>query len=279
MAKSLNYVYPLDDDASSLKVFQNRTSPIKAFYFTKDQVKAVKELDHSNTCSIYFLFDNSETDEIRAYVGKSVNGIGRMDDHIRKKHFWSYGILFVSDNDSFDGLFIDYLEHIFINKFRKSRYTLTNKDNRVSVPTLHMSDKPVVDAFIKEIEFLLSAEGITTTETVKINHRGYEPVGKFTTLLYEQDGKFVLKKGSKLNRPSSSSQNWKKANHFERYTKMLDGYIKDGKAIEDNNGDITTLVDLVFNTPSTPAGLISGNSENGWTFFKDLNKTRKNNLA
>ena len=75
MNKTVVYLYPDDKKAASLKVFQDRTNQITGFYFTRDSIKDVEKLPNVNNCAIYFLFNNSEEDESRVYVGQSVNGV------------------------------------------------------------------------------------------------------------------------------------------------------------------------------------------------------------
>lgn len=42
-----------------------------------------------------------------------------MLSHDKSKTFWSFCIMFVTDNNSFDAMTIDYIEYSFINKLKK----------------------------------------------------------------------------------------------------------------------------------------------------------------
>ncbi|WP_028274714.1 GIY-YIG nuclease family protein [Atopococcus tabaci] len=173
--KTITYFYPDTKKAAYLKVFQDRTNQIKGFYFTKEHIKEIEKLDSSTNYAIYFLFDNSDLDNKKTYIGQSINGVKRIFDHINKKDFWSYCILFVTDNNSFDKLTIDYMEYEFIKRFKKSSFTLMNKDPRTNEPNISMYDKPNILAYINQIEFLLSAEGVSidTISTEQLNERFY----------------------------------------------------------------------------------------------------------
>ena len=204
------------------------------------------------------------------------NGVKRIFDHINKKDFWSYCILFVTDNNSFDKLTIDYMEYEFIKRFKKSSFTLMNKDPRTNEPNISMYDKPNILAYINQIEFLLSAEGVSidTISTEQLNERFYYPKNKnYRSRIFVKDGQFVLAKNSELRRPVDSSKNWKTGNFFNRYNNMIDNYIEDGKVIEEN-GVLRTVINMSFDSPSRVAELISGQSTNGWLFFDDLNELR-----
>ncbi|HFU5941374.1 hypothetical protein CU011_2186 [Enterococcus faecium] len=274
--KTITYFYPDAKKAAYLKVFQDRTNQIKGFYFTKEHIKEIEKLDSSTNYAIYFLFDNSDLDNKKTYIGQSINGVKRIFDHINKKDFWSYCILFVTDNNSFDKLTIDYMEYEFIKRFKKSSFTLMNKDPRTNEPNISMYDKPNILAYINQIEFLLSAEGVSidTISTEQLNERFYYPKNKnYRSRIFVKDGQFVLAKNSELRRPVDSSKNWKTGNFFNRYNNMIDNYIEDGKVIEEN-GVLRTVINMSFDSPSRVAELISGQSTNGWLFFDDLNELR-----
>jgi hypothetical protein len=258
-------------------MYQDRTNQIKAFYFTKENIKEIEKLPTADNYAVYFLFDNSEIDEKRVYVGQSMNGIKRIEYHVKSKEFWTYCIMLVTDNNSFDKLTIDYLEYKFIKKFKKSSYVLTNKDLRNQKPNISVYDKPKLSAFIKQIEFLLNAEGIIISEFIPDRGKPvyYYPSKKYNAKLFVKDGKFILEKDSELKRPSESSKEWKNDRHYKRFNKLIDDYVEDEKVLEEN-GKITVLVNIFFNAPSTPANLISGCSQNGWKFFRGLNELRGN---
>ena len=77
MEKVVTYLYPDVVKASSVKVFQDRTNQIKAFYFTRDNIKLVEGLESATNYAVYFLFDESPDDEgTRVYVGQSKNETG-----------------------------------------------------------------------------------------------------------------------------------------------------------------------------------------------------------
>lgn len=264
--------------AANLKVFQDRTNQIKAFYFTKENIKDLERMESVFNYAVYFLFDSSDADSKKVYIGQSMNGITRIYDHVRNKDFWTYCLLFVTDNNSFDKLSIDYMEHAFIKKLKKSSFMLMNKDLRTNEPNISIYDRPNLDAYIEQIEFLLNAEGVSLQE-VSPNGVGvtyYEPTSKkYKAKLFVKDGKFILVEGSVIRRPTELAKDWK-VNLYERNNNVINGYLDDGK-VEEINGEIVLLMNIEYNSPSMPASLLSGRSENGWLFFKGLNELRSLN--
>lgn len=278
MQKTITYLYPDVTKASSLKVFQDRTNQIRAFYFTRDYIKDVEKLEMGTNYAVYFLFNEAEDNEItKVYIGQSTTGAKRMLAHERSKKFWSYCIMFVTDNNSFDAMTIDFIEYYFIDKLRNSSaFILENKDLR-SEPNISIFDKPNLMAYIDQIEFLLKAEGIEFNE-LKISESNdfyYPKNNRFKARIFVQDGRFVLHSGSYIRRPIESARNWSDGGKFyNRYTEIIDDLLQDNKIVE-ANGYYQTLVNLSFKTPSMIASLISGNAENGWLFFENLAQLRQ----
>lgn len=288
MQRTITYLYPDADHAASLKIFQERTSQIRGFSFTRDHVKAVEQLESAKHYALYFLFDASESVSSKVYIGQSVNGVGRMTDHVRNKDFWTHCLMFVTDNNSFDKSAIDYMEYAFIGKFKDSRYRLVNKDMRMTAPNVIYSDKPNLDEYIRQISFLLRAEGISLTQKPKHKLPAskewftydpedgpvYQPGGKnYRAAMQVREGEFVLLAGSILKRPKTNGKMAESA-LSKRNNRIIDDYLDNGKVIEED-GRYTLTVDIPFASPSGPAALITGGSTNGWDFFKGLNDLRK----
>lgn len=272
--------FPDSANASSLKVIQDSTSQIRGFYFTKSQMQKVESLEYANNYAVYFLF--SDLEEPSVYIGQSVNGITRIKSHLREKEFWKFGILFVTDNNSFDKLSIDYLEYQFIREFAKTQFNLENRDLRQVEPNLNVFNRSTLRAFAKQIEFLLEALGISFQPIgIEVsNHTEYfhapEP---YRASIYLQDGKFILQKGSVIKQPITSSRSWSDGGRFyNRYMRHFQNFIDTEQAeiIRDNEAQL--LHDVEFTSPSTPADLCSGQSNNGWKFWIGLEEKRKKEI-
>lgn len=279
MQRVVTYLYPEFENASSLKVFQDRTNQIRAFYFTRDYINKVEKLESGTNYSVYFLFDITDEGEMtKVYVGQSKNGAYRMQSHNTNKMFWSFCLMFVTDNNSFDTMTIDYMEYYFIKKLEKSgRYFLENKAMRNIEPNISIFDKPTVQSYISKIEFLLNAEGIDLEEgKVGPFTKFYYPQSKkHSAKIFVKDGKFILSEGSIIRLPIKSSKNWSDEGKFyNRYTTYIEEFLEDGKIIKDGN-NYKTVINLTFSSPSGVASLISGYAENGWKFFGGIEELRE----
>ncbi|MBH0175759.1 GIY-YIG nuclease family protein [Fictibacillus sp. 23RED33] len=268
--------FPVSVHASSLKIIQDPTSQIRGFYFTKSQLQKVENLDYANNYAVYFLF--SDLEEPSVYIGQSVNGVTRIKSHLREKEFWKFGILFVTDNNSFDKLSIDFLEYHFIQEFAKTQYNLENRDLRQIEPNLNVFNRSTLRAFALQIEFLLEALGISfqpneigATENVEY----FNAPHPYKASIYLQDGKFILRKGSVIKQPISTSKTWSDGGRFyDRYMRHFQNFIDSEQAKMISASSAQLLHDIEFTSPSKPAGLCSGQSNNGWKFWIGLEEKR-----
>lgn len=288
MQRAVTYLYPEQENASSFKVFQDRTNQIKAFYFTRNNIKKVERMESGTSYAVYFLFNEAEQGELpKIYVGKSTNGASRISNHNSNKSFWSHCIMFVTDNNSFDTATIDYLEYYFIKRLKNNgKYLLENVALRDKEPNLSIYDKPTVLSYISQIEFLLSAEGIDFKEYKDIVELGSETVVKkdfyypnnnnHNAKLSVKDNEFILAKGSIIIGYLESTKNWSDDGaHYRRNKKTVDALLAESKIKPTEDGKYETLINLAFNNPSAPAALITGSSENGWAFFKGIDNIKQ----
>lgn len=154
-----------------------------------------------------------------------------------------------------------------------------NKDPRTNEPNVSMYDKPNILSYIKQIEFLLSAEGVSIDpiQTNLNDEKFYYPKNRdYKSRIFVKDGQFIITKDSELRRPVKSSEFWKTGNFFTRYNDVMDSYIEDGKVVEEN-GVLKAAINISFNSPSRAAELVSGRSTNGWTFFEGLKELQSLN--
>ncbi len=279
-SKTVNFSYPVFSKAGSLKVFQDLTSQIRGFYFTKSNIKDVEKLDYVNNYSVYFLFEDNK-EEPFVYVGQSENGIKRVKNHLESKTFWNYCIMFVTDNNQFDKTCIDYLEWYFINLFKKTVFSLDNSQERNKEPNIdEYFTKPTIMSYASQIEFLLEANGIDLNtdfmdNQVQSKEKSFQASNGIEASLYLYDGKFVLKAGSVIKMPQEEAKNWSDGGRFyKRFHKKFNELEETGQTIKDENGVVKLLSDLVCNSPSFAGSLCTGYAVNGWESWKGLSAER-----
>ena len=279
MARAITYYYPDETAPSSLKVFQDRSSQIRGFFFTRDRLEDMAQVENAGNYAIYFLLGNDDDEHPipTIYVGQSKNGAGRIIDHKYKKSFWSHCIMFVSDNNAFDTNAIDYMEYYFIQKVVSAGvYMVENKDERKKEPNVSIYDKPTYDQYIMQIEFLLQIEGVRLTLPVKkIAEKYYKLRGKGPSAqAYFQEGKFYLEVGSIIRPSATKSESMKSI--MDRRKQQIAQLLAEKKIAPSKDDDrcYEVLYPLSFKSPSTMAAFILGRSANGWDEFVGIEELR-----
>lgn len=279
MARAITYYYPDETAPSSLKVFQDRSSQIRGFFFTRDRLEDMAKVENAGNYAIYFLLGNDDDEHPipTIYVGQSKNGAGRIIDHKYKKSFWSHCIMFVSDNNAFDTNAIDYMEYYFIQKVVSAGvYVVENKDERKKKPNVSIYDQPAYDQYITQIEFLLQIEGVRLTlPAKKIAEKYYKLRGKGPSAqAYFQEGKFYLEVGSIIRPSATKSESMKSI--MDRRKQQIAQLLAEKKIAPSKDDDrcYEVLYPLSFKSPSTMAVFVLGRSANGWDEFVGIEELR-----
>lgn len=304
LSKTITYYYPVGENPSAVKIFQDRSSQVRGFRFKKEYLSLVQKEEYSDGYGIYFLLgENHGTKEKREiYVGQSKLGIQRILSHNRNKDFWVDCIMFVSDNNIFDTNAIDYMEYYFINSIKNSaQYALNNVEQRNKEPNLNYLDKMVYETYLTQIEFLLKAESIyldskqgedalqsisnssqskpeTTSNKHKENYDSsklyFSKYEKYNASIKYESGLFILTKNSIINKPIKEMLNWSDGGKlYRRIIKEQSEYEESG-LLEDIGDKYKVLSEIPFKSPSGAGTIISGTSVNGWDFFKNIKELK-----
>lgn len=278
MERTVQYYYPDEASPASLKVFQDQSSQIRAIRFTRDRIDEARTLENASNYAIYFLFSqDDESNRPVIYIGQSKNGVGRINNHNQYKDFWSYCILFVSDNNAFDMNAIDYMEYYFIHKLLQSKtYQLENKDTREKAPNISTFNRTTYDSYIKQIEFLLLADGIRLDAPTKSpTLKSYPLRGNDTCRIYYKEGAFVLESGAVIIPYTSSSTVKSTRQHIARQQKQLGQFVSEGKLEQLDNGSYRSTSPISFSSPSGVSSFLLGHSSNGWDAFIGVEELRR----
>lgn len=204
MKKTVTYYFPNFETPSAMKVFQDRSSQIRAFRFEKEYLNEMLNEEYIKNYSVYFLFDENKN---TVYVGQSKNGAKKILEDKKRKSFWDYCIMFVSDNNVFDSNTLDYMEAYFAELLIESNnYNLHSSTTKGKVPKLNSFDKITYNMYVNQIEFLLKAEGfdfrnskisLKSKPQVKESHKSLE------TQIQESIEEYGFKEEQKLQGSAS----------------------------------------------------------------------------
>ena len=308
LTRTITYYYPVSKEQSAVKVFQDRSSQIRAFYFEREYLNRISKEEHALNYGVYFLFGPqvAEGEKREIYVGLSKNGAKRIESHVRKKDFWKHCIVFVSDNNIFDTGTIDFLEHYFIHEVEKSsNYKLTNIDMRTNQPNINKFDELTYASYVSQIQFLLNAEGVVFEPKVGFNDEAecakpvkqqkksrsieeaiklfdgkiYQPKSKVDkakkySLLFK-DGLSHLTAGSLVHKPKDKLANWSDGGFL--YNQLLEKINKEeskGNLKDNGDGTLEVLNNIPFKSPSGVCRFAMGCSANGWDRMEGIEEIR-----
>lgn len=298
--------YPDSENPTGMKVLQDRSSQLRAFYFERKFLNEISEEEYATNYAVYFLLNRRPFAKTQIYIGQSKVGAKRIVNHNKNKDFWSHCIMFVTDNSVFDSNAIDYMEYFFINLLQNSKnYELQNIELRKREPNINYVDKIVYKSFLDQLIFIMKSEGIdlmseecsfesTQEVVISINDEEVKEVQEELTeinsqhddeqqesqeKLYFAKGKdfsgslevkgnsFILKKGSIIKKPHEDMLTWSdKGAFYKRLISRGEKFLREGYLLD--NGETYVLVkDLEFNAPSAAAAFLSGAPKSGWAMF------------
>ena len=238
----------------------------KAYKIPRNCVKESSDREELKNTGIYFLFGKSdETDTYRVYIGEAENIYERLLTHLKEKDFWHECVVFISKDNNLNKAHVKYLENRMYTIAKEAgRYQLENS-NIPTQSSLSEADRAEMEEFINNAKLLLSAVGHKVLEATAIpsktnndpeifvfEGKDYKATGTTTA-----DG-FVVFKNSILSKKANSSLT---KSLLDKRNKLISANIIDSA--------FTFTKDYIFSSPSTAASIISGNSTNGKTAWRN----------
>lgn len=126
----------------------------RAVTFPRELVGEVKGRREYSRPGVYIL-----TSAKKMYIGEGDPVGERIDDHIRRKHFWKRGVFFTAEGDRLNKAHIQYLESSLVTLAMGTKRV--ELDNRVqpAAPALSEEDRAFADNFLHDIRLTLPLLG------------------------------------------------------------------------------------------------------------------------
>lgn len=234
-----------------------------------------KEISALHQSAIYMLFGMDDNNEPLVYIGQA--GIRKNDDGVLQrlkehdtdssKDFWTEAVVLTTSNDSFGPTDLNFLENRYYRLIKEiNRYKVFN-DNE---PTLGNVTEEKISELLAYIEFsklpigLLGKKVLTPIDELADSGRSEDEiiytmtqkVGSEVVTGYakETNEGFLLLKGSKVSH--------KTAQTISESLKLRRKTVK-----KDNDNCI--MEDILFNSPSTAAMFLIGQTANGLILWKN----------
>lgn len=264
----MNYPYALslflpDGTAEGLKIIEKSNWNGKGFACPKkvlfEKHRNRKELKKPG---VYLLIGETENNPLskRLYIGEGDPVMPRLEDHFRKKEWWTQVIVFTGTDQSVNKAFVQYFEAQLVQIANKTKRYHIENGNTPDSPLLSERDQAVCEGFLREILMCLPLLGINldinnhsesnNNDILFIRRKSIEARGIETA-----DGFLVLANSEVTSQETNSIQ---KSIQLLRRNLVEQGIIKDM-----DNGKLRFSSDYHFGSPSTAASVILGGSSNG----------------
>ena len=262
ISKKLETIYH-NGQPDGIRSIRRNLSTMTTYVIPRPLLSEAKSISGITRPGIYYLINESDDNEIvQIYIGQTLNGIIRLDDHNRSKNFWNKAIMFLAESKTFTLDMISGLEKFAILKARKSkRYKVEN--NIIPKYEIDEYDLASVKEIYDEIQFIMATQGykmedIKTTKT-DILHTTQNGIIAFG--VYDGE-KFEVIKGSQVNIDKPVSP------EYPKYNRQRERLLAQQSIVKRDDGKYILNVTLNFNTPSGASTFVLGGSTNGWLEWK-----------
>ncbi|EGB16355.1 hypothetical protein DND132_3152 [Pseudodesulfovibrio mercurii] len=257
-----------DGDPDGLRLIEKSNWTGLGVVFSRSGYKDALKREEFQRTGVYVLVGTSEESSLPTiYIGEGDPVRPRLDSHYVKKDFWTWGVHFVTSNQSLNKAHVKYLESRLIKLAKDAKQCNLDNSNDSSKPTLSEADVADMESFIQDMLKVFPLIGLSVfekpdqtrgaRELLHIKAKGIKAKG------YETSRGFVVLKGSEAVTEEVPS--------IHQYlTNLRTDLVKKG-VLEGRNGHYVFTEDYIFSSPSTAAGVILGRSSNGRTCWKSPN--------
>lgn len=220
-----------------------------------------------NKPGVYVLVGESDDSVLRKrlYIGEGDPVIRRLEDHFRKKEWWTEAIVFTSNDQTLNKAFVQYFEAQLIQLAGKSqRYTIEN-GNTPTIPALSRRELAICEAFLREILLCLPLLGVNLEPSTQSKSKDDQVLlirgkGVVARGLETSEGFVVL-----ANSEMASLETKTIPGSIQRLRSTL---LEQGMVRDNGQGKLRFDRDYCFGSPSTASSVILGSSSNGRDAWK-----------
>ena len=260
-------VFLPDGDPAGVKVVEKSNWTGTGLVIPRALFAQAKLRPELGRAGVYLLVGESEGGPLpKVYVGEGDPVLPRLEDHGRKKDFWTHAVAFTSKDQSLNKAHVQRLEARLVALATEAKRCVLDNGNVPQPPSLTEADTADVDAFLDDVLLCLPTLGYSFFERAEVrqavaastilflNARGVEAHGAETP-----DG-FVVRAGSKAAKDEVDS--------FHAYMRDIRAELVKQAVLRDTGGYYEVSQDYTFPSPSTAAGVLVGRNMNGREAWK-----------
>lgn len=262
-------IYVPSGDPDALRLVEKTNWTGMGMVFPRALFAEVRKRPELQRAGVYLLWGWDASGQLpRAYIGEGDVVLPRLEQHEKKKDFWTHAIVFTSKDQNLNKAHVQYLEARLIELASAAKRAQLDNGNVPQLPRLSDADAADAESFLENLLLCLPVLGVSFFEKAKmvvpkqgelfLKARGIEARGALSN-----EG-FVVRKGSCAAKDETPS-----APSFLRNIRL--SLIRQG--VFKSSSDCYLLTqDYTFNSPSAAAGVLLGRSVNGRTAWRDSNK-------
>jgi hypothetical protein len=255
-----------DGSPTSIREAEITNRLVKATLFPRAKMVEASKREAVHYTGVYFLFGSDEDGSSPiVYIGEGEDCFKRIQDHNRKKDFWSHCVMITTKTNEYTKTDVKYLEHYCLGQADKiGRFKTENgKDSqRPSIPETREHD--LLDNF-ETMKILLATLGYPLFEEkrkAKSTKELFYCKGKSATAQGEfTDDGLLVHTGSKCNLEESRTAG--------TWVSGLRKNLLDDGVLKEINGTLIFEKDHIFSSPSAAAVVVLARRANGWIEWKD----------
>lgn len=226
------------------------------------ETKGRAELDRAG---VYLLVGPGDGGDLpKVYIGEGDPTRPRLEDHVRKKEFWTHAVVFTSKDGNLNKAHVQRLESRLVQLATEAKRCDLDNNNAPNPPSLSEADTAEVDGFLDDLLLCLPTLGFAYFEAVVherprskeflLSGRGVTGRG------YESSNGFVVRAGSVGTAAITPS-----ADPF--VGKMRGQLLAKGVLVQEGE-QLRFTQDYEFRAPSAASVVLLGRNDNGRTSWK-----------
>lgn len=277
----------LSEDPAGIKVIENPTKTLKAVLFPREYLPEFNRMTEATQAGVYILYNTIDKNEQpHIYIGQTgYNIISRLNSHNRNKDFWNQALVFVEKGDflNLNSAHAKIIESILIENAVKCGAVVMDNNTGSKAPRVQKADQLASATWAGEVMTITKILGLAffvpqvteeQTETVTEADDGSTPQGRWISI---PDGTYTMSRkhlGTKTT--YHGTMEVKNGNCILKAGSEVVPVLRKGmskgweetwrKAVEAGG---VLPEDVLMDSPSGCAAIITGGSCNGWMAWKN----------
>ena len=137
----------------------------QGLFFPRAIYSEVRSLEELQRTGVYIIWGPSESGELpRVYVGEGETLLDRINDHSKKKDFWTHAVAFSSKDQNLNKAHVQYLEARLVGLAGEAKRCELDNANIPQAPSLSNADAADAELYLADMLLCLPIVGVSFFE-------------------------------------------------------------------------------------------------------------------